>query len=258
MSTMDENFWDERYHAADQVWSGRPNATLVSEAEGLTPGRALDVGAGEGADAIWLAERGWDVVAVDISSVALNTVATRLMWSVSATASHGCTATCWPTTSRGSIRSRHIALHAPRNTGAHCAVHPLFRSGRSRWDRPDRRPSSVRPRDSGPTSAPTGTLLHGGGDRRAGRRRLRRPRVRRPSPRGRPPRRVDRDPRHRVRRAARHSRRLTASRTPKAAIAMPPAPPSRSSRRGERANQPPRSRRRCPTRCRTQEPGRRR
>ena len=89
MSAMDENFWDERYRSADQVWSGRPNATLVSEAAGLAPGRALDIGAGEGADAIWLAERGWDVVAVDISSVALERgrrraevvgVADRITW----------------------------------------------------------------------------------------------------------------------------------------------------------------------------------
>jgi SAM-dependent methyltransferase len=71
MPMMDENFWDERYRSADQVWSGQPNATLVTEAGDLAPGRALDIGAGEGADAIWLAERGWDVVAVDISSVAL-------------------------------------------------------------------------------------------------------------------------------------------------------------------------------------------
>ena len=46
MSAMDEDFWDERYRSADQVWSGHPNATLVSEAAGLTPGRALDIGAG--------------------------------------------------------------------------------------------------------------------------------------------------------------------------------------------------------------------
>ncbi|MDQ1468008.1 MAG: hypothetical protein QOH10_2423, partial [Actinomycetota bacterium] len=53
------------------MWSGRPNGRLVSEVADLTPGLALDVGCGEGADAIWLARRGWDVVATDIASVAL-------------------------------------------------------------------------------------------------------------------------------------------------------------------------------------------
>jgi SAM-dependent methyltransferase len=54
------------------MWSGRPNGRLVAEVEGLAPGRALDVGCGEGADAIWLAERGWSVTAVDVSQVAID------------------------------------------------------------------------------------------------------------------------------------------------------------------------------------------
>jgi 2-polyprenyl-3-methyl-5-hydroxy-6-metoxy-1,4-benzoquinol methylase len=53
------------------MWSGRPNGRLVAEVAGLTPGRALDVGSGEGADAIWLAQRGWTVTAIDISDVAV-------------------------------------------------------------------------------------------------------------------------------------------------------------------------------------------
>jgi 2-polyprenyl-3-methyl-5-hydroxy-6-metoxy-1,4-benzoquinol methylase len=68
---MDQTFWDERYRSAPQIWSGRPNPHLVSDTGALTPGRALDVGAGEGADAIWLATHGWKVTAVDISAVAL-------------------------------------------------------------------------------------------------------------------------------------------------------------------------------------------
>jgi 2-polyprenyl-3-methyl-5-hydroxy-6-metoxy-1,4-benzoquinol methylase len=68
---MDETFWDERYRSAPALWSGRPNATLVAEVTDLAPGRAIDVGAGEGADAIWLAEHGWTVTAQDISAVAL-------------------------------------------------------------------------------------------------------------------------------------------------------------------------------------------
>jgi len=67
--------WEERYQAAPAIWSGRPNAQLVAEAAGLAPGRALDVGCGEGADALWLAERGWQVTGVDISTTALERAA---------------------------------------------------------------------------------------------------------------------------------------------------------------------------------------
>ncbi len=64
--------WDARYGEGDRVmWSGRPNGRLVVEVANLTPGRALDVGCGEGADAIWLARRGWTVTAIDISEVAV-------------------------------------------------------------------------------------------------------------------------------------------------------------------------------------------
>jgi SAM-dependent methyltransferase len=64
--------WDARYSERDgALWSGRPNGRLVAEIAGLAPGRALDVGCGEGADAIWLARGGWTVTAVDISEVAL-------------------------------------------------------------------------------------------------------------------------------------------------------------------------------------------
>lgn len=67
--------WDRRYLDATQVWSGRPNGQLVTETAGLTAGRVLDVGCGEGADALWLAERGWDVTALDVSQVALDRAA---------------------------------------------------------------------------------------------------------------------------------------------------------------------------------------
>ena len=64
--------WDARYSEGDGArWSGRPNGRLVAEVAGLGPGRALDVGCGEGADAIWLARRGWTVTAIDISDVAV-------------------------------------------------------------------------------------------------------------------------------------------------------------------------------------------
>ncbi len=64
--------WDAMYAERSSVWSGEPNAQLVAEASPLAPGAALDVGCGEGADAVWLARRGWDVTAVDISEVALD------------------------------------------------------------------------------------------------------------------------------------------------------------------------------------------
>jgi SAM-dependent methyltransferase len=64
--------WDARYGERDgAMWSGRPNGRLVAEVADLTPGRALDVGCGEGADAIWLARRGWTVTAIDISDLAV-------------------------------------------------------------------------------------------------------------------------------------------------------------------------------------------
>lgn len=63
--------WDERYSGAERVWSGNPNVRLVEQVSDLSPGDALDVGAGEGADAVWLAGRGWSVTALDVSPVAL-------------------------------------------------------------------------------------------------------------------------------------------------------------------------------------------
>lgn len=65
--------WDHRY-GGEQMWSGNPNGSLVDEVGDLTPGRALDVGAGEGGDAIWLAEQGWTVTASDISERGLERV----------------------------------------------------------------------------------------------------------------------------------------------------------------------------------------
>jgi SAM-dependent methyltransferase len=72
---FDQAFWDERYRSQAALWSGNPNRHLVAEVEDLAPATALDVGAGEGADAIWLAGRGWQVTAVDISTVALERAA---------------------------------------------------------------------------------------------------------------------------------------------------------------------------------------
>ncbi|MFF5296614.1 class I SAM-dependent methyltransferase [Paractinoplanes globisporus] len=71
----DEQAWDARYSESHRIWSGNPNVELVTEIEGVTPGRALDLGCGEGADAVWLARQGWRVTAVDISGVALERAA---------------------------------------------------------------------------------------------------------------------------------------------------------------------------------------
>jgi SAM-dependent methyltransferase len=67
--------WDALYGGTERVWSGAPNGALTAEVSGLEPGRALDVGCGEGADAVWLAGRGWEVTALDVSRVALDRAA---------------------------------------------------------------------------------------------------------------------------------------------------------------------------------------
>lgn len=68
---MDSAAWDERYAASDLVWSAGPNMWVEAVCADLPPGRALDVAAGEGRNAIWLAERGWEVLATDFSPVAV-------------------------------------------------------------------------------------------------------------------------------------------------------------------------------------------
>ncbi|MGR6918518.1 class I SAM-dependent methyltransferase [[Actinomadura] parvosata] len=68
---MDSDQWDLRYAAKDLVWSAGPNRWVEEVAADLPPGRALDLAAGEGRNALWLAGRGWSVTAVDFSAVAL-------------------------------------------------------------------------------------------------------------------------------------------------------------------------------------------
>lgn len=72
-AAQDEAFayWEGKYGVRDGVWSGHVNTVLADVAAGLDPGTALDLGAGEGGDALWLAARGWRVTGVDISPTAL-------------------------------------------------------------------------------------------------------------------------------------------------------------------------------------------
>jgi SAM-dependent methyltransferase len=69
---VDAKAWNERYAASELVWSVGPNQFVEAECADLPPGRALDLAAGEGRNAIWLARRGWDVTAADFSQVALD------------------------------------------------------------------------------------------------------------------------------------------------------------------------------------------
>ena len=68
---MDREAWNRKHASGDHHFGGRPNRFLVAEAEGLAPGMALDLACGEGRNAVWLAERGWQVTGVDFSDVAL-------------------------------------------------------------------------------------------------------------------------------------------------------------------------------------------
>lgn len=68
---MKREDWNRRYAEIDSLWSLTPNRFLVAETEDLRPGKALDLACGEGRNAIWLAERGWQVTAVDYSEVAI-------------------------------------------------------------------------------------------------------------------------------------------------------------------------------------------
>jgi SAM-dependent methyltransferase len=74
---MDAKDWDERYAAADLVWSAEPNRFVAELISPLTPGTAVDIAAGEGRNAIWLAQQGWTVIATDYSSVAVERMRAR-------------------------------------------------------------------------------------------------------------------------------------------------------------------------------------
>src|SRR5215207_7679587 len=97
---MDAAYWDERYAESELVWSAEPNRFVAEVCADLAPGRALDLAAGEGRNAIWLASRGWTVTATDFSAVGLDKgrrlaehagVADRVAWLVA-----DATAIDWP------------------------------------------------------------------------------------------------------------------------------------------------------------------
>jgi SAM-dependent methyltransferase len=64
--------WNRRYAGSELLWTAEPNRFLVAETSGLPPGRALDLACGEGRNAVWLAERGWEVTGVDFADVGLD------------------------------------------------------------------------------------------------------------------------------------------------------------------------------------------
>jgi SAM-dependent methyltransferase len=74
-STPAKEYWEAHYGERERIWSGRVNAHFAAVVADLPPGRALDLGCGEGGDAVWLAERGWHVTAVDISETAMQRAA---------------------------------------------------------------------------------------------------------------------------------------------------------------------------------------
>jgi len=69
---MDSAGWDERYSTSELIWTGRANQFVETHLTDLEPGTAIDLGAGEGRNAVWLASRGWTVTAVDFSQVGLD------------------------------------------------------------------------------------------------------------------------------------------------------------------------------------------
>jgi len=71
LTEMDSEAWDRRYAGRALLWTSQANRFLVQEVDGLAPGRALDLACGEGRNAVWLAERGWEVTGVDFSEVGL-------------------------------------------------------------------------------------------------------------------------------------------------------------------------------------------
>ena len=69
---MTSDDWDARYSTGEYIWNAGPNRFVADHLADLEPGTAIDLAAGEGRNAVWLAERGWEATAVDFSAVALD------------------------------------------------------------------------------------------------------------------------------------------------------------------------------------------
>ncbi len=71
MTTQDEREWWNEVWATEEEMSSAPDEVLVSEIGNLSSGRALEIACGTGANAVWLAQQGWCVTAVDYSTTAI-------------------------------------------------------------------------------------------------------------------------------------------------------------------------------------------
>lgn len=95
-SGTDAEFWDSKYREHPTPRRQEPNPVLAEVAVSLSPGVALDLGCGEGADALWLSAQGWRVTGVDVSGVALERAKAR----------SGGAARCWSWRNTSPIRRR--------------------------------------------------------------------------------------------------------------------------------------------------------
>jgi 2-polyprenyl-3-methyl-5-hydroxy-6-metoxy-1,4-benzoquinol methylase len=154
-----QEFWDARYGSAEKIWSGNPNPRLVEQVADLTPGTALDVGCGEGADAIWLAGQGWQVTAIDVSTVVLHRaarfaaesgddIAARITWQQADLLTWELAAHQFdlvsaqfiqlPTAARESVHRRLAAAVRPGGSLLIVAHHPSdLETSIHRWNMPD-------------------------------------------------------------------------------------------------------------------------
>ena len=134
---MDAAYWDERYAASELVWSAEPNRFVAEVCAGLSPGRALDLAAGEGRNAIWLAQHGWTVTAADFSQVGLDKgrrlashagVEDRVAWLVA-----DATTTDWPPEHDLVVVAYLQLVESDRREAARRAFAALQPGGRFVW-----------------------------------------------------------------------------------------------------------------------------
>ncbi len=150
--------WDHRY-GGEQMWSGNPNGTLVNEVAGVRPGRALDVGAGEGGDALWLAEKGWRVTASDISQRALDRVAAEAARRGVAVECHHADANALDAFATGSfdlVSAQYASIPRTPDGRGVANVHGRGRAGRhAAGRRPRPRADAHADRHARPTAGPS-------------------------------------------------------------------------------------------------------